>query len=316
MKFSIIVPVYNVSLYIEKCLNSLKRQKGNSFEVLVINDGSRDNSLEIIEKCVGKDDRFKVYTKENGDISDARNYGINRAQGEYLLFVDGDDFVEEDYLEVIEQNLRLHHHPDILRYQVFRHHYESERSELCQGSCFSLTGVEAFRKLIYETYFDVVWAYAFKRSFFEQYHFRFEKGRRHEDFGLIPYVILKAKEVVSIEEGLYYYVERDHSITTSLDYEKIKKRLDDALYLYDMLMKKVAEDSFIQEDDKAFVYSYLANAMLGMGKDLEKNLLKSYVREVKLRNISSYLLDDSIGRKLKKMISTYFTTFYIKHFAK
>ena len=87
MKFSIVVPVYNVSLYIEKCLNSLKRQKGNSFEVLVINDGSRDNSLEIIEKCVGKDDRFKVYTKENGDISDARNYGINRAQGEYLLFV-------------------------------------------------------------------------------------------------------------------------------------------------------------------------------------------------------------------------------------
>ncbi len=316
MKFSIIVPVYNVSLYLEKCLNSLKKQKGDFFEVLVINDGSRDNSLEIAEKCVSGDKRFHIYTKENGDISDARNYGIERARGEYLLFVDGDDFVGENYLEVIEQNILKNHQPDILRYQVFRHSFCSNRSELCKGSSFSLSGVDAFRRLIYETYFDVVWVYAFKRSFFEHYQFRFEKGRRHEDFGLIPYVILKAQRVVAIEDGLYYYVERDDSITTSIDTSKIKKRLDDAFYLYDMLMKKIKEDSVLRDDDKRFVYSYLSNAMLGMGKNLDHTLLKYYVAEIKKRDIPSYLLDDSFFRRMKRMMSTYFPKFYIKHFAK
>lgn len=316
MKFSIIVPVYNVSLYLEKCLNSLKEQKGDSFEVLVINDGSCDNSLEIAEKCVSGDKRFHIYTKENGDISDARNYGIERARGDYLLFVDGDDFVGEDYLEVIERNISENDQPDVLRYQVFRHHFQSGQSEICKGSHFSLSGVEAFRMMIYETYFDVVWAYAFKRSFFEEYHFRFEKGRRHEDFGLIPYVILKAERVVSIEKGLYYYVERDDSITTSIDTSKTRKRLDDAFYLYDMLMVKIRKDSDIRDDDKRFVYSYLSNAMLGMGKNLDHTLLKYHVAEVKKRDIPSYLLDDSFFRKLKKRMCTYFPKFYIKHFAK
>ncbi len=315
MKFSIIVPVYNVSSYIEKCLLSLKKQQGNHFEVLVVNDGSTDNSLEIIKKCVGNDKRFTIYTKENGGLSDARNYGIERAKGEYLLFVDGDDFVHKDYIKTLEGVISSYE-PDMIRFQAFRYYYENNTSEICLGDVFSLKGMDAFRRLCGDNYFVTAWIYAYKRSFFEKYHFRYEKGRNHEDFGLTPYVVLKASEVISIPNALYYYVERDGSITTSGDTDKIRKRVEDAFYLYDKLMEKVENDNEIGDDDKAFVYSYLSNAMLGMGKRLPRDVFQFYIGEINSRKISSYLLEDSIGRKIKKVLSMYFTTFYIKYFAK
>lgn len=315
MKFSIIVPVYNVSCYIGKCLESLKKQQGNDFEVLVINDGSRDNSLEVILDTIKDDVRFSVYTKENGDISDARNYGIDRAKGEYLLFVDGDDFVSSDYLEVLRSVLDKKC-PDVIRFQVFRHQYESDQSRECLGQAFEASGEDAFQILVKEIYFDVVWAYAFQRSFFEKYHFRFAKGRRHEDFGLIPYVLLKASEVVAISDCLYYYVCRDDSITTSVDVKKIEKRMKDALYLYDELKKKVMQDASITDSFKPFVYSYLANAMFGMGKNFDGKLLSFYVLELQSRSVSSDLLRNSFFRRMKYFISKFFPKFYIKHLAK
>ena len=308
LKFSIIVPVYNVSSYIEKCLLSLKRQQGNDFEVLVINDGSRDNSLELIQKCVGDDCRFHIFTKENGDISDARNYGLARAKGEYLLFVDGDDFVGDNYLEVLRGSIEKTQ-PDIVRFQVFRHQFESRQSSKCLGNSFLLPGVRAFQALVKETYFDVVWAYAFKRSFWESYQFLFAKGRRHEDFGLIPYVILKAREVVAISDCLYYYVCRNESITTTTDRKKIQKRMEDVLYLYDQMMEKISKDAMIKESDKNFVYSYLSNAMFGMGKNFDKRLLSSYVLELKKRDISSFLLKNTFFRKAKYIVSRFFAKF-------
>lgn len=315
LKFSIIVPVYNVASYIEKCLLSLKKQKGADFEVLVINDGSRDNSLDLIQKCVSDDSRFQVFTKENGDISDARNYGIVRAKGEYLLFVDGDDFVGDDYLDTLRKNIKKKQ-PDIVRFQVFRHQFESGESSKCLGTSFELSGICAFQALVKETYFDVVWAYAFKRSFWESYQFLFAKGRRHEDFGLIPYVILKAKEVVAIADCLYYYVCRDQSITTTTDRRKIQKRMEDALYLYDQMMEKIGQDTMIEESDKHFVYSYLSNAMFGMGKNFDKKLLANYILEIKKRKLSSFLLKDTFFRKTKYIVSRFFPKFYIRYIAK
>ena len=316
MKFSIIVPVYNVSLYIEKCLESLKAQNGNDFEVLVINDGSTDDSLEKISSRVSDDERFHIYTKENGDISDARNYGIERATGEYLLFVDGDDFVHSNYLEVLRNALQDHPDVDILRFQVFRHLYEENRDIPCPGKTFFTSGNQAFRLLVQETYFDVVWAYLFKRSFFEKYHFRFSKGRRHEDFGLIPYVILKAKKIYAISDFLYHYVCRQESITTSKNLEKIKKRIEDSLYLYDFLKKKIEADSEILEADKLFAYSYLANAMLGLGKTLPKEELKDYIASLRERKLFDDLRRENFLQKLKYSFCRRFPKYYILHFAK
>ena len=96
MKFSIIVPIYNVEKYIEKCLQSIKDQTFKNFEVIMVDDGSTDNSNKIM-KLFEKDKRFKSYSKKNGGLSDARNYGIQYTTGDYLLFIDSDDYIDKNY---------------------------------------------------------------------------------------------------------------------------------------------------------------------------------------------------------------------------
>ena len=101
IKFSIIVPVYNVELFLRECLDSIENQTFKGFEVICINDGSTDGSLSILQEYAAKDSRFKVISQENQGQGVARNNGIDIAQGEYLLFIDPDDFIEPNMLEII-----------------------------------------------------------------------------------------------------------------------------------------------------------------------------------------------------------------------
>jgi len=99
VKVSVIVPVYNVELYLEKCLDSLVNQTLKEIEIIVVNDGSPDNSQEIIDKYAKEYKNIKAYKKKNGGLSDARNYGIKKASGEYIAFIDSDDYVRLDMYE-------------------------------------------------------------------------------------------------------------------------------------------------------------------------------------------------------------------------
>jgi glycosyl transferase cpsJ(V) len=103
---SIIVPIYNVEKYLRQCLDSIQNQTYQNFECLLINDGSPDNSADICREYVEKDSRFKYFEKENGGLSDARNYGIRQSKGSYLTFVDSDDWLEHDALDRLYGALR------------------------------------------------------------------------------------------------------------------------------------------------------------------------------------------------------------------
>ena len=98
---SVIVPVFNLENFIEECINSIKQQTLRSFEVLLINDGSTDNSLEIIRSNTTKDPQFRVYNQPNSGVSAARNLGLHHAQGEFISFIDGDDIVPSNFLETL-----------------------------------------------------------------------------------------------------------------------------------------------------------------------------------------------------------------------
>ena len=102
---SIIVPIYNVEKYLRQCLDSILNQTYQNFECLLINDGSLDNSADICREYVSKDSRFKYFEKENGGVSSARNLGIECSRGEYITFIDSDDWVDYDYLEVLYNSL-------------------------------------------------------------------------------------------------------------------------------------------------------------------------------------------------------------------
>ena len=110
-KISIIVPVYNVEQYLERCVESLMNQSYKNIEILLINDGSTDNSGKLCDEIAKRDSRIAVYHKENGGLSDARNYGVDKATADFVGFVDSDDYVDEDMYEVLLSNL--------LKYDVY-----------------------------------------------------------------------------------------------------------------------------------------------------------------------------------------------------
>src|SRR5574344_2022066 len=99
IKVSVIVPVYNVEKYLPKCLDSLVNQTLQDIEIIVVNDGTKDNSQKIIDKYAKKYKNIKSYIKENGGLSDARNYGVAKANGEYISFIDSDDYIDKKMLE-------------------------------------------------------------------------------------------------------------------------------------------------------------------------------------------------------------------------
>ncbi len=102
---SVIVPVYNVEDYLEECINSILSQTYTNLEILIVDDGSMDNSLAIIQEFSQRDSRITIFTKENGGLSSARNRAIDEAKGEYLTFIDSDDYIEENYIEYLMKSL-------------------------------------------------------------------------------------------------------------------------------------------------------------------------------------------------------------------
>ena len=98
---SVIIPIYNVEKYLERCLNSVVKQSYSNLEIILVDDGSTDNSLSICQLYESKDERVRVYTKKNGGLSDARNYGIHNSKGQFVALVDSDDWISEDYVQVL-----------------------------------------------------------------------------------------------------------------------------------------------------------------------------------------------------------------------
>ncbi len=238
MKISVIVPVYNVENYLEKCLNSLVNQTLQEIEILVINDGSTDNSQKIIEVFQSKfPQKIKTFAKENGGLSDARNFGIDRATGEFLAFVDSDDYVsvtmmEEMYglakkheAEIVICNLqKVDEHGNVTQ-KVTQITNLSEKIDLEQNfSVFSDISYFACNKI-------------FKRELFDGK--RFQKGMHFEDIELIPQLLLQCKTLAKTNAFHYQYLERSNSISKShtergLDIlkavERVEKAFENSVY--------------------------------------------------------------------------------------
>ena len=207
---SIIIPVYNVEPYLRQCLDSVLGQTFKNFEVLLVNDGSSDSSGDICREYVEKDSRFHYFEKENGGLSDARNYGIERAQGEYLTFIDSDDFVNEKHLENLFLASRLTN-ADITIGGFSR--FENGTFWLYQDrfssdSLVSFTSAQAIQHL--DSMFDVpflnfsiVCGKLFKRDLFNE--LRFQYGKYAEDQFIIWKLYLKARSIYTFNVDSYVY---------------------------------------------------------------------------------------------------------------
>lgn len=294
MKYSIIIPVYNVEEYLDRCLKSILNQTYSNYEVIIVNDGSPDNSDNIIKSYEKEDKRFKGYKKVNGGLSDARNYGLKYATGDYLIFIDADDYIENNYLEKVNDVLEKNKDIDVLKFKIKLVDEGGNLIRMENG--LNKEGVTSFEELVKLEFLEPAWSYVYKLSFWKENNFTYLKGMIHEDFGLTPEILMKANKIYYLNSYLYNYVQRNGSIMSSNNKEKLHKKAYDMLYQYDRLIK-------INYNKDTKVYkSFLANAIISKTNTLDKEEQKKYKEELRKRKVIDNLIDDTLKRKIKKII--------------
>ena len=294
MKYSIIIPVYNVEEYMDRCLKSILNQTYSNYEVIIVNDGSPDNSDNIIKSYEKEDKRFKGYKKANGGLSDARNYGLKYATGDYLIFIDADDYIENNYLEKVNDVLERNKDIDVLKFKIKLVDEGGNLIRMENG--LNKEGVTSFDELVKLEFLEPAWSYVYKLSFWKENNFTYLKGMIHEDFGLTPEILMKANKIYYLNSYLYNYVQRNGSIMSSNNKEKLHKKAYDMLYQYDRLIK-------INYNKDTKVYkSFLANALISKTNTLDKDEQKKYKEELRKRKVIDNLIDDTLKRKIKKII--------------
>lgn len=209
---TVIIPVYNIQEYIGACMKSVLAQTYRNLQILAVNDGSTDHSREILEKYASEDSRITILDQENGGLSDARNYGLTKAEGEYVCFVDGDDTIAPTYAEdllLMVQSLTA----DIAVCDM-EYHYEDGKTEFSSGGTFSHTNAINWPELVLIN--NSACNKLYRTSLFQD--LQFPKGKLYEDLATVPSLLYSASLVSKVNKPLYFYRQRSGSIRhTSID---------------------------------------------------------------------------------------------------
>lgn len=225
MKLSIVIPVYNVEKYIEKCLLSCIKQdiSCNDYEIIVVNDGSLDKSLEIAKRIAKTEKNITIVSQRNGGLSAARNRGMSLAKGEYIWFVDSDDWIEDNCLK---QLVQLFDGTDV----IYIGHYLAYPNQLIPAVYIELKENE---KLIKKNFFRPVQFYIMRREYLEVNKLSFKENIFHEDTEFTPRMLYLCKTIQIYPHNLYYYLQRENSIMSTVN----SKRSFDLLIVAESLRK-------------------------------------------------------------------------------
>lgn len=212
---TVVIPAYNVEKYIDRCLDSFVRQSYKNLEIIVINDGSTDRTEESIQSFVERDSRVFKISQKNQGLSAARNAGIEAAKGQYITFVDSDDFVSENYIEhLFEIMIKEQAEVSVCGHQKFYKEQDIQSRDSSQESeslLEAMTGVEALRNLLYrKKIVTSAWGKLYKAELLSG--IRYPVGWIYEDLATTYKILGRAKKVVISNEENYYYFQRADSI--------------------------------------------------------------------------------------------------------
>ena len=221
---SILVPVYNALPYLERCLNSIRHQTYRTFECILVNDGSTDESLALCRKAAAEDARFTVIDKANSGVSDARNAAMRLARGEYLQFVDSDDYLTADATETFVRTAEATG-ADLVLSRFYR--VTAERTGVCGH--IGTDGVMTRRELAEHMmeapanyYYGVLWNKFYRRRLVEAHDIRCESGVAWcEDFLFNLEYIRYTRLVATVRKPLYHYIKREGSLANSVSLRSV-----------------------------------------------------------------------------------------------
>lgn len=301
VKISIVVPVYKVEKYIDRCIQSILKQTYGKFELILVDDGSPDNSGKICDKYAKKDSRIKVIHKKNGGLGDARNTGISIATGEYIGFIDSDDYIESDMYEKLLEAC-TNNDADIAmcgRYDIQDDNITQRFT--FQGECKIWDNEESVKRLLtWDNIDSSACDKLFKRNLFDD--IKFPNGKLNEDIFIMTEIIDKANKIVHIGDSKYYYYHRDNSITTSAFSEANM----DAVYAANKVLKYIESRYPYYKKDAKFFYNvtviYTFNKINTYKLKRENVMCFNLLKDIILKNKSEIIFERRI--KLKDKIVT------------
>lgn len=304
MKYSFIILTHNSSEHILKCLKSIYNQKCMDFEVLIIDDSSTDNTCELIESQQKTYNNLLLFKRPKLGISNQRNFGINNARGEYIIFVDSDDYIEDNSLDKIDKILSINN-LDILKCGVNCIDFKAYDGRFDCSIFNNLTGLDALIKFCEKkNIFATPWSYIIKREFIIKNNLEFMENTLHEDYGLLPIIISKADSVSSVDIKFYNYVKYSNSSITKNDFDNEVSRMNDFLiHTYNLL--NYFSKNINEHDKKEKIIEYILERLNIKYSHLTndvKNNINSFLYNILLNynNIKYSNSDDKIERILKK----------------
>lgn len=291
---SIIVPVYNVENYVLKCLESISMQTYTNIEVILVDDGSTDNSLDICIKFAESDKRFQIFSKKNGGLSDARNFGMKYATGDEITFVDSDDIIESHMIQYLH-DLKNKMHAEISVCNC-THCYSYENVKYVKATDEKIMkSEEAICELLYQKSFLVsAWTKLYDKKLFES--IKFPVGMIYEDSAIMYRLFDEANNIAYGNACLYGYFHREDSLTTN----KFSYKNFDILYICDELEKYFDDRSVaIKKAAKSYKISACLRIYMNSPRD------EQYMETIKQcqnyieNNCKDVLHDKNIRTKLK-----------------
>lgn len=213
MKISVIIPVYNSSTYLRKCLDSVVNQTLKDIEIIVINDGSTDDSKNIIEEYTVKYKNIIFIDQENKGIGKTRNIGIKKATGEYITFVDSDDYIKENMLEEYYKYAKKHNFDLVIGSYIKK---INNKEIIFENNKFKTGNVKTTPQILYLIEYGP-WAKLYKREMLINNNIYFDEKRKYEDMPFVSKALLKSKLIGQITEPYYYYIIHNNSETTTMD---------------------------------------------------------------------------------------------------
>lgn len=268
-KVSVIVPVYNVEKYIEECLNSLVNQTLEEIEIIIVNDGTKDDSMKIVKKFQERyPKKIVCLEKDNGGLSDARNYGISYAKGEYIAFLDSDDYVERNmYKDMYE--LAKKEESDMVECDFYWKY--PNKTKIDTGAIYH------DKKEMLEKVRVIAWNKLIKRKILEKTKIEFPKGYRYEDVEFTYKLIPHLKKVSFLKKPYIYYVQREDSIS-NLQNEKTKEIFDVLDHVINYYKEKNIYDEYKEQLEYIYTRYLLCSSLIRIvkinDKETRKRLLK------------------------------------------
>lgn len=296
-KISVIVPVYNVEQYLERCVDSIISQTYTNLEIILVNDGSTDNSGKLCDELAKKDERIRVIHKENGGLSDARNRGIDEAESDLVGFIDSDDYIDSDMYEVLLKNLN-DTDANLSMCALYDVYNNTPEAQVTNKETWKLSSEQAI-KMVMEAKILSVTAVnkLYRKSLFTD--LKFEVGKIAEDAFIMIKLLDKCEKIVATNEKKYYYVHRENSITT----QKFSTKFLNVIEAYEqnsnIISEKYPKLKDVAQTRMNWAYFYVLDRLLlddnYNDKELENKLI-SY-----LKNYRKDILNDPLFTKGRKI---------------